>query len=334
MYLYEHEFIAAVNRTYAAQLPVPVIQHYDERFLSDRGIDALYQLIPRHLGEIAEGEAIGKCIVFHTILLPYVRTLFGDSYLTIGYVQRGEQTGYKFTDDHLHTWLTHGLSSQERVEGVNFHVWITLPSMEIFDATSAFTGMLDTQSFVGGVVSTHPDDRQRRDGLEYHPIMVGSAFLQRIGAVSSFPWFEEIRLSAETSIERARRLYDDPTTPDVLLERVWIEAQAPYLYPSAYRNYLKTGRGLLIIEIGATPARQLETHPPLLGYPSLTELEQGYDSIPHRNEVLRRVRDYNPEQEFMMLVLTHKGTLGPFHVWKARRQVPVKILQPTHVGNV
>jgi hypothetical protein len=73
----------------------------------------------------------------HVRFLPWVRQNIDDkAELTIGHIRHGKKKAYHFGEKELRGWLVQGVEAQESLD-VNFHVWITLSSMEIIDITHA-----------------------------------------------------------------------------------------------------------------------------------------------------------------------------------------------------
>lgn len=56
--------------------------------------------------------------------------------LTIGHIRHGKKKAYQFTFNEFKRWYEQGVETQESLD-VNFHIWITLSSMEIIDITHA-----------------------------------------------------------------------------------------------------------------------------------------------------------------------------------------------------
>ena len=185
---YEHAFNEALSRTDGLGLPVPQVPFSSSRFLSDAVLYAMGHNIRQWFPNMRAEDLVGQCLTVHANLRNKVEELLKVSaYLNIGDVSISGERAFGVDDAYLdHLW--HNKITPKEV--VKLHAWLTLPSMEIIDVTLAATFLalsgkpLERHgNFVAaGAIASHADEL--KDGLVYHPCLVGHDYLQKIGALA------------------------------------------------------------------------------------------------------------------------------------------------------
>ena len=119
-------------------------------------------------------------------------------------------------------------------------------------------------------------------------------------------------------VERLRRLCSNPATPVESIDEAYLEAITPELRAQAGVLYHQYGRGIILINVGATDPRTMASG----------------DAIPalYVSERLRRtlglwwspdtsqsVRDYDPEHE-MLIMVYHDTEAYFFHLNRCERR--------------
>jgi hypothetical protein len=177
---YLEEFEAALQRGRDLGLTVPAVDlDVSRRWLSESGLVKLGPALGVGLGTDPRG-LVGQCLPVHLNLAPLVsEALSCDAMFTIGWLHADGRDRFRFDHDFVATALKHGIAPGQ----ASLHAWLTLPSMEIIDATyptsvGVLSGMPD---LVGLVVTKHADELT--GDMAYHPMLVGDDFLHRSGAL-------------------------------------------------------------------------------------------------------------------------------------------------------
>lgn len=180
---YHQEWSRAIQRSkqFDLQLPSSLARKPSkQRYLTDENkqkIGGLYQSI---MGSSDPEAHVGQCVSLHLETQDAVSKLLGcEALFTLGWIYRPNSTNL-FEFDEL--FIAHSL--QDGLFGeVNIHAWLTLPSMEIIDASLGTTlGVLwNDPKLIGGITAAHADELQ--GGIEYKPMLIGQDFLIRTGAL-------------------------------------------------------------------------------------------------------------------------------------------------------
>lgn len=182
---YLADFETAVERTNRFGLTVPKYELRPE----DSWLDAhAQQLIPplifKTLGQITPQHLLAQCIAVHYALQEPISALFSaPAVLTIGWIEfAGGDDLYRFDDKFIEERLRTGF---EPLSGIQLHVWLTLPTMELIDLTlcTSLSILQDKPEGVGGLLTKKADDVT---GFRYVPMLVGEDFFRKTGAIIDF----------------------------------------------------------------------------------------------------------------------------------------------------
>ncbi len=178
---YISEFKSAINRTNKLGLKVPNITFCDKEYLNNSNIQIIQKLL--YQLNLKPDELLNKCFRIHGDLKEPLELLFkSEIYFTIGYVNIYESEHFKISEGDIINLLENKASSS-----LCAHAWLTLPSMEVVDFTFATTYLMLSNEFNGEmhVLAKHADSFVQ--GMKYHPMLVGTDFLFKIGAVNGSP---------------------------------------------------------------------------------------------------------------------------------------------------
>ena len=177
--MFIEEFDAAVKRTKRFGLVVPpIVPDPQKRFLTKETMQDLMKAIFKTIGQPGPEELAAQCFeINHGIKLIIDDFFKTNSVFTLGCVDEPSNCLPKYTEEELKTLLVKGISNTN----LGLHAWITMPSMEIFDATLntkiAITN--DKPELVYAIAARHVDDLA--EGFAYHPMLLGDDYLNRLG---------------------------------------------------------------------------------------------------------------------------------------------------------
>jgi hypothetical protein len=177
--MYQSEFEAAIERTKKFGLPVSEVNFSSARLLTDELQQKFPYLLREVAGEIGVEELVGQCLSIHYRLLGALDQVFGGKcYFTIGYVETKRKMFYQSESD-LKELMETGISNPS----LNIHAWITLPTMEIIDVSlpTTYAVVNDEKEGIGSIIASHADEL--KNGLSYHPMIIGADYLRKIGAL-------------------------------------------------------------------------------------------------------------------------------------------------------
>lgn len=181
---YHYEWRGAVRRAKKFKLHTPEKSNqkpHAVRYLSSDNMVRLAELYQRVIGTRRPEEVAGQCVSVHLETQAAVSELLGcEVFFTLGWVYLSE-TGtewFKFDDQFIANSLQNGLAGK-----VSLHAWLTLPSMEIIDASLATSIAVSRNQLegLGGLTFKHADELT--GGVRYKPMLVGEDFLLRTGAL-------------------------------------------------------------------------------------------------------------------------------------------------------
>lgn len=181
--MYAEEFIAAADRTKRLSLKCPDFSVIDKRFLSEEKMNKFPYALRDAVGEIGIEELVAQCLsIHHKLAEPVSNILEAPVYYTIGYVETSEGSLFKQNEESLKTILESGLPSLE----LNIHAWLTLPSMEVLDVSlsTSLAVIKKMEKGLGGVIAAKADEL--KDGISYHPLLIGDDFLRKTDALIEF----------------------------------------------------------------------------------------------------------------------------------------------------
>jgi len=182
---YLADFKAAIERTSHYGMAVPKYElRPDDHWLGLQAQQRIPQLIFNTLGQITPKHLLAQCIAIHYALQEPVSALFGaPAVLTIGWIEFANGTDlYRFDDQFIGERLRTGF---EPLSGIQLHVWLTLPTMEIIDLTlcTSVSILQDMPEGIGGLLTKKADDVT---GFRYIPMLVGEDFFRKTGAILEF----------------------------------------------------------------------------------------------------------------------------------------------------
>jgi hypothetical protein len=174
---YLEEFIQALNRTKSFNLPIadcylkPTL-----RLLDSNNPDYLHDAVSTALGHPTHEDLDANCLNITRALVEPISKLFGvTAFYTLGWLDLGdEDRWFEFGDDYIEKYIQEG-----HVAGAKkrMHAWLTLPSMEIIDATLA-TSLAERWNqphWRKQLIAIHADSLE---GITYKPMLVGTSFLE------------------------------------------------------------------------------------------------------------------------------------------------------------
>lgn len=180
MSTYLQEFKRALIRSEKLGLQVPEYYHEPTtpRWLNAKTNDEFAHVVRDALGEVDFSDVNAQCLAFHHRLVPVVSQWLGcEVFYTMGWVDFGAG-GSLFQCDEAS--LAETLRKGQDGNTANIHAWLTLPSMEILDATLSTTLARSNNSaeMLFRAITRHADEL---NGLTYKPMIVGDDFLRRTG---------------------------------------------------------------------------------------------------------------------------------------------------------
>lgn len=141
METYKQEFQAAFDRTIRLGFSHPPLQLVENRLLLPQNKQVFLSAINSY-GFSKIDEIAFRCIAISMKILPDIKEIFGNAYLSIGYVtKRPTETtpGYlrygEFNEHDLESWTKQSKPFENKEMKFPGHIWITLPSLEIIDIT-------------------------------------------------------------------------------------------------------------------------------------------------------------------------------------------------------
>ena len=157
---YARRFDLATERTRRLGLVLPAFERREIRLLDATVHDGLARVVRDSLGppETDDGN-LARLELHYRLLGPLTAHLRVPLCFTIGAAPG------TVDEDELRELATR----RRDPRGLRLHSWLTLPSLEIVDATS-----------VREVIAGHPDELS---GTAYHPLIVGVDFLWRSGVI-------------------------------------------------------------------------------------------------------------------------------------------------------
>lgn len=178
---YQEKFQEAMARTEAYGVPTPAIVLNNTRLLNQETCPLIADAVFSEVGLLGPDDLYGQCMSVHWRLRDVVsRVLNTQAIFTVGYVNIGGDDMFKNSDEELRALMQDGVSGMS----ARLHAWLTLPSMEILDFSLPTSLAIHNgwNTGHGQVVSEHADDLVVR-GLTYHPQLVGTLSLVKMGAL-------------------------------------------------------------------------------------------------------------------------------------------------------
>lgn len=181
---YEAEWMQALARTERYGLPVPAgFSPQTGLLLTESKMRELSRLVEAAISGLTASDVVGQCLAIHFGLAPVVQRWLGcPIHFTLGWVDDGEDGWFRFGDKEIESLLENGHQGGP----VSVHAWLTLPALEIIDATlpTSYAIVNNEPKGVGGLISQHADNLK---GMAYMPVLVGHEFLRRSGLLRFEP---------------------------------------------------------------------------------------------------------------------------------------------------
>jgi hypothetical protein len=183
---YSAELLEAQERTIRLGLSCPEIPPTCGRLLTPEKHEQFPYAVRDAVGELGVEAVVAQCLSLHWHLKEPLEKFFGVPILyTIGYVHTPPSYMFKQTEADLQRLLQNGINTPQ----LNIHAWLTLPSAEIIDMSlpTSVAVLNQMKEGRGSVLAAHADELKH--GLRYHPMLLGDAFLRKIGALVEFHVF-------------------------------------------------------------------------------------------------------------------------------------------------
>jgi hypothetical protein len=178
---YFKEFLWAMARNKRFNLPTPFPWfETGRRWLDAKAKDEFAYILHDELDSLDFKEVSKQCLSLHYRLAPIVsHWLNCEVFYTVGWVDFGAGGNRFYCDDAS---LNEILRRNHNGETVKLHAWLTLPSMEIIDATLATTLAISHNSpeMLFTAIANHADALK---GMSYKPMLIGEEFLRRSGLI-------------------------------------------------------------------------------------------------------------------------------------------------------
>ncbi len=162
-------------------LAPPRITFTRDTFLTPNVFASLPRFFEQHCGAPSPAQLASTATAYHVHLAdPLASFLRTPVFLTVGYIGISSPLPlYYHSEADLNDMLEGELPA---VAGGNFHTWLSLRSGEIIDFVLGGIGTLsDDEVDIDGIIAGSADELAHC--LTYHPTLVGTGFLQRVGAV-------------------------------------------------------------------------------------------------------------------------------------------------------
>jgi hypothetical protein len=174
---YRDEFIQAAKRTESFKLPFEDF-YLDStlRLLDANNPTILTEAIKVALGNPTDEELIGNCLDVTRHLVRPISELFGvDAIYTLGWLDMGDgERWFEFDDQYIDKSIQEGHVAGSKKP---IHAWLTLPNMEIIDATlgSSLSKIYNQPHFMQQVIARYADTLDR---IRFKPMLIGTGFLE------------------------------------------------------------------------------------------------------------------------------------------------------------
>lgn len=182
---YKDLFIDSIIRTkkHKLELNSPLIDTR-EKYIQPGVYEDINHLLCSAYPDYEKGILAFNCHKVSYFMKPILEKYFDtELYLTIGYISFSESTFFEINDNQITNLLTH--KPKEVQYKIPFHVWLTLPSMEIIDLTfgQSFAKKSSEDIRMNQFILKHPD--KLSGSMQYHPMIVGKDFLKSIGVLKT-----------------------------------------------------------------------------------------------------------------------------------------------------
>ncbi|PTO80141.1 hypothetical protein [Vibrio splendidus] len=143
--------------------------------------DGVIESLTRFLSNKYASDADKKCFEFHHKLMVHLEQDIGlKTDLTFGYVDTGHSEWFKFEESDVSEWL----NNRNRKKTAEYHVWLTLPSMEILDVSFPITVLRAAGKPISdwNIIGQSPDTLPQ---YRYYPVFVGIDLAHTCGLVGA-----------------------------------------------------------------------------------------------------------------------------------------------------
>jgi len=176
--MYQDELKEAIRRTKRLGLELPPFIIEEETYLDKPQYQHFDQVLLNCIPESMHERMAHQCFDIHNIASEPLSEFFDSNVLfTLGYVNINGNRKYYNTEDDLKNLLNRTVVNSATLD---LHAWITLPSMEIIDATIGSTAAKEEKngSVHKFIFNGHPNNF--KDDFSYHPMLVGYDFINRL----------------------------------------------------------------------------------------------------------------------------------------------------------
>lgn len=178
---YLEDFQCAVERTKKFHLQTPKIKFQPNTLiLSPDKINEFSKIVAPLFEKYSHDEFkfYENCFTVSVDLIEIIHDwIHVDPVFTLGWIDNGSANGYFKFDESL---ISHTLKYGVMNNSIAIHAWLTLPTMEIIDATflTLFALLNDDDKHIGGCILSHAD---AVSGLRYKPMLIGTDYIVKSG---------------------------------------------------------------------------------------------------------------------------------------------------------
>lgn len=181
--MYKDHFIKAIERTYRLKISLdsPLVDS-SETYIVPGVYEDLKRLLITEFPDFHSGSLAFNCHKVSYYMKSVLEKYFGtELYLTIGYITMEAYNYFSLDQEKISALLNRTYSIDDKV--IPFHVWLTLPSLEIIDFTfgQSFASNSEEQIPLNEFLFRHPDNLI--GSLKYIPVLIGEDFLSKIGVL-------------------------------------------------------------------------------------------------------------------------------------------------------
>lgn len=180
---YEDAFKKAINNTRKLGLEIPTVDFKNKKYLQDQSFLNEFHILLNSF-TFTTNEINAQCYGFnHRIKKILDNECNNTTFIyTIGYVEIDGDILFQQSLDKLRQMIKQGKPIYNNDGGLNIHVWLTLPSMEIIDLTLPTSLRSNTKKFSniekGSIIQIDPSENKY---IKYTPLLIGEDFFYRIG---------------------------------------------------------------------------------------------------------------------------------------------------------
>ena len=125
-------------------------------------------------------QLVNHSIQLNLLLIPFLYKRFQIPFtLTAGWFEVGPKRAFYHDESYLKRLIS-GMDPNEYMEGLHLHFWLTSAAMEIIDISLPYL----LPSAIGKEMNRviHCRNNEPNPAIIYHPMVVGSEFLEKIGS--------------------------------------------------------------------------------------------------------------------------------------------------------